>query len=228
MTKFMPHIETLPAPQQNIWPQLSPVSQRGFVLYGGTALALQLAHRVSVDFDFFSSQPFQHTEIFKLLPFLKGSEIEKSDINTLSIRTQDDVKISFFGDISFGRVGNPLTCADNGIQVASLDDLMSTKLKVLFDRCASKDYVDLSAMIQAGVSVAKGLSSAREMFGSDFQPVIALKAMTCFEGGDLNEVSKKDRAILITASRKVGVIPPSRILSYELSSSHSQSLGKRI
>ena len=71
MTTLTPHTETLPAPQQNIWPQLSPVSHCGFVLYGGTALALQLAHRVSVDFDFFSSHPFQNTEIFKLLPFLK-------------------------------------------------------------------------------------------------------------------------------------------------------------
>lgn len=218
MTKFTPHIATFPEPQQNIWPQLSPVSQRGFVLYGGTALSLQLAHRVSVDFDFFSKHSFQNTEIFKFLPFLKGSDIEQSDINTLSVRTKDDVKISFFGGISFGRVGNPLTCADNGIQVASMDDLMATKLKALFDRCAAKDYADISAMIQAGVSVAKGLASAREMFGSEFQPVIALKAMTCFEGGDLNEVRQKDRAILITAARKVGVIPPCRILSYELSS----------
>ena len=219
MTIFTPHTEILPSSQQEIWPKLSPITQTGFVLYGGTAIALQLMHRVSIDFDFFSSRSFNNEEIFDLLPFLKGSAIEQSGRNTLSVRTQNNVKISFFGEISFGRVGEPLVCSETGLQVASLDDLMALKLKVLFDRCACKDYMDISAMIQAGVSVAKGLSSAREMFGSEFQPMIALKAMTCFEGGDLNELSKKDRTVLITAARKVGVVPPSRIISYELFSS---------
>ena len=219
MTILTPHIEILPSAQQKIWPELAPVTRRGFVLYGGTAAALQLAHRFSLDFDFFSSRPFKNEEIFQLLPFLKGSTVEQSGINTLSVRTQSHVGISFFGEISFGRVGEPLVCPETGLQVASLDDLMALKLKVLLDRCACKDYMDISAMIQAGVSVAKGLSSAREMFGPEFQPMIALKAMTCFEGGDLNELSRKDRTILITASRKVGMLPHSRIISYELSSS---------
>ena len=219
MTIFTPHIGILPSSQQEIWPELCPITQMGFVLYGGTAIALQLAHRFSIDFDFFSSRPFHNEDIFHVLPFLKGAAIEQNGINTLSVRMQNNVRISFFGEISFGRVGEPLVCAETGLQVASLDDLMALKLKVMFDRCACKDYMDISAMIQAGVSVAKGLSSAREMFGPEFQPMIALKAMTCFEGGDLNELGKKDRTRLITASRKVGVVPPSRIISYELCSS---------
>jgi hypothetical protein len=45
MNRFSPHLEILPAPQRTLWNELTEVS-REFVLYGGTALALHLAHRV--------------------------------------------------------------------------------------------------------------------------------------------------------------------------------------
>ena len=53
MNSFQPNLEILPKSQQQLWQQLKPVSELGFVLYGGTAIALQLGHRQSIDFDFF-------------------------------------------------------------------------------------------------------------------------------------------------------------------------------
>ncbi|MBN9405087.1 MAG: nucleotidyl transferase AbiEii/AbiGii toxin family protein [Burkholderiales bacterium] len=52
-----PRLDVLPRAQQRLWPQLSKVRGLGFVLYGGTAIALRLGHRESVDFDFFSEHP---------------------------------------------------------------------------------------------------------------------------------------------------------------------------
>jgi hypothetical protein len=54
---FEPRLDILPESQRQLWPELDAVPY-GFVLYGGTALALQLGHRVSEDFDFFSSAGF--------------------------------------------------------------------------------------------------------------------------------------------------------------------------
>jgi hypothetical protein len=48
-----PRLDALPPPQRALWPELAAVPRR-YVLYGGTALALRLAHRPSVDFDFFA------------------------------------------------------------------------------------------------------------------------------------------------------------------------------
>ena len=48
----------------------------------------------------------------------------------------------------FGRVGTPEVTVDSTLQVASLDDLMATKLKVILQRAEAKDYRDLAAMIQ--------------------------------------------------------------------------------
>jgi hypothetical protein len=48
-----PKFEVLPAAQQQIWNVLAAAPRLGFVLYGGTAIALHLGHRRSIDFEFF-------------------------------------------------------------------------------------------------------------------------------------------------------------------------------
>ena len=55
---FEPRLDILPESQLRLWPELDAVPS-DFVLYGGTGLALQLGHRVSEDFDFFSSSGFE-------------------------------------------------------------------------------------------------------------------------------------------------------------------------
>jgi Nucleotidyl transferase AbiEii toxin, Type IV TA system len=57
LAKFEPRLDILPDSQRRLWPELDAIPS-DFVLYGGTGLALQLGHRVSEDFDFFSSSSF--------------------------------------------------------------------------------------------------------------------------------------------------------------------------
>lgn len=54
--------------------------------------------------------------------------------------------------------------------IASLDDLMATKLKVILQCAEAKDYGDIAAMLNKGVSLSTGLAAAREIFGPNFQP----------------------------------------------------------
>jgi hypothetical protein len=54
---------TLPPAQREMWSQLAPAPNLSFVLYGGTAVALHLGHRVSIDFDFFKAQPLEKSRI---------------------------------------------------------------------------------------------------------------------------------------------------------------------
>jgi hypothetical protein len=46
-----------------------------FVLYGGTALALHLGHRQSMDFDFFGDRAFDPAKLYAALPFLAGATV---------------------------------------------------------------------------------------------------------------------------------------------------------
>lgn len=188
----------------------------GFVLYGGTAIALQLGHRQSVDFDLFTEAKLNETAIFRKMPFLKRAQVIHAAENTLTMAYpvgKVQVKISMFGGIAFGRVGSPLVANDNELPVASLDDLMATKLKVILQRAEKKDYMDIAEMIRNGVSLGKGVGSACSMFGKTFPPKDCLAALTYFKDGDLETLSKKDMETLIRQASNVTEIHPQRIIS---------------
>jgi Nucleotidyl transferase AbiEii toxin, Type IV TA system len=70
MRAFEPRMEILPPVQQKLWPSLRGVADLGFTLYGGTAIALRLGHRESVDFDFFSEKELDREAISAMLPFM--------------------------------------------------------------------------------------------------------------------------------------------------------------
>src|SRR3989338_93551 len=76
------HLNILPPAQLKLWLQLKNVP-KNFVLYGGTAIALQLGHRVSVDFDFFSQDPLDKNALLQAFPLLTEHKLVQPDINTI-------------------------------------------------------------------------------------------------------------------------------------------------
>jgi hypothetical protein len=143
--RLEPKLGVLPAAQREIWPSLAPASQLNFVLYGGTAIALHLGHRKSLDFDFFRSEPLDKDQIRTAFRFMNGAAILQDAPDTLVVLAEmpaGPVKISFFGSIGFGRVNDPLQTRDGILLVASLDDLMASKLQATLDRAEAKDYRD--------------------------------------------------------------------------------------
>ena len=195
---FRPRLDILQEPQRELWPALADVPAE-FVLYGGTALALRLAHRASVDFDFFTSEPLNPEQLLRL-PFAEDADVlqRQRDTLTLSVRTSAPVKVSFFGGIDFGRVGEPEHTADGVATVASTLDLFATKLKVLLQRVQVRDYQDLAAILQAGYPLRDGLGAAATLFGRTFPPVEAVKALGYFEG-DAAKLAEEDRDVLTKA-----------------------------
>ena len=203
-----PRFDVLPAAQQQIWNALASAARLGFVLYGGTAIALHLGHRRSIDFDFFRSEPLDKNQILAEFAFVKGAAVLQDTPNTQVILAEmpaGPVKISFFGSIGFGRVNDPLLTRDGVLLVASLDDLMATKLKATLDRAEAKDYRDIAAMISVGVSLSAGLSAFRQMFNGE--PAQVLRAIGYFKDGDLNTLSQVDQQLLRHARDGVNVLP---------------------
>jgi hypothetical protein len=217
-----PHFNILPHAQRTLWPQLGSVRELGFILYGGTAVALQLGHRSSLDFDFFSERPLHKDALPKVLPFLKTSQVVQDQVNTLTVLVYGSpastpVKVSFFGGIDHGRVGTPAMTEDGVLEIASLDDLMATKLKVILQRLEAKDYQDIAAMLQAGQPLEQGLAAARTLYGSAFQPSESLKALVYFEGGDLATLPEETKTVLIQASSGIRSLPDIKLRSKYLS-----------
>jgi hypothetical protein len=197
---FRPKMDVLPTPQRFMWPQLGTVP-RNFVLYGGTALALRLGHRQSVDFDFFCNEAFAPEQLFAAMNLPRDSRVDQRGDNTLSVFVHE-VNLSFFGDVRMNRVHDP-DVADNGLQVASLLDLIATKLKTIQQRAEAKDYQDLAAALRAGTKLEEALAAAIAVFGPKFNAIATLKALTYFEDGDLRTVPANLQKQLETAASAV-------------------------
>jgi Nucleotidyl transferase AbiEii toxin, Type IV TA system len=222
MRTFSPRLDILPPEQRRLWPDLAPTVDLDFVLYGGTAIALRLGHRPSVDFDFFSEASLDRAAIRAALPFVDRSMVvqDEPDAWTMLVPVEggdrDQVKVSFFGGITFGRVGEPDRTADGVMVAASLQDLLATKVKVVLQRAESKDYRDIARMLEAGASLADGLASAVAMYGPGFQPSESLRALVFFRDGDLASLADSEKITLVHAVKAVRLLPEARILSRHL------------
>jgi len=223
-----PNLSRLPPAQRQLWPELRASVDLGFVLYGGTAISLHLGHRGSVDFDLFRDRALAQEEIRAAFAFMRRAATLQESKDTLVVmvpsagsgrRGGDTVKVSFYGGMSFGRVGDPLLCDDGVMLIASLDDLMAHKLKVILQRSEKKDYQDIAAMIRSGGEVARGLAAARLFFGKAFQPAESLKALTYFKDGDLGKLAGADRSTLVEAARSVRALPRIALRSKKLAPS---------
>jgi hypothetical protein len=215
------HLEILPERQQRLWPSLAGLAGVGFVLYGGTAIALRYGHRVSVDFDFFSDRPLDRQRLSKALPWMNAALVLQDQPETLTLLTcgdkvQTGVKVSFFGGLTIGRVADPDYTLDQVALVASPPDLLATKLKVLLQRAERKDYLDVATLLNSGLALSDGLAAAQALCGSGFPVRECLKALVYFADGDLAELGNSEKRRLEQAVMAVDGIPSLKRIGREL------------
>jgi hypothetical protein len=201
---FRPRLDILPPAQRRLWAELATLPP-SFVLYGGTAIALHLGHRDSVDFDFFMPHAVDPRQLLETLPVLTGSTVTQMEPDTLSVSVDRDgpIKLSFFGVPRLGRVRTPFVADDNGLAVAHPLDLGGAKVSVVQVRAEPKDYIDVAALILSGVTLPEMLSSASAMYGETFAPQSALKALCYFDDPLLQSVPVAVKDCLLGAVRSV-------------------------
>jgi hypothetical protein len=207
MRRFIPHLEILPSAQRRLWIEFGQVPPE-FTLYGGTAIALHLGHRQSVDFDFFGSRPFDPAKLQASIPFLRDAFVRQREENTLTavVTREAQVAVSFFGVPNLPRLAPPLVSEDNGVRVASMLDLAGTKASVVQLRSEAKDYLDLDALItKGGISLPMALTAGAALYGATFNPQITLKALSYFEDGNLHALPEGAKLRLVTAAREVNL-----------------------
>jgi hypothetical protein len=203
---FSPKLDVLSRSQRTLWAELSSIP-KSFVLYGGTALALRLGHRQSIDFDFFSNKPFQPVSLRDAISFLKHAEMSQFQENTLTafVDRNGPVKVSFFGDLGMKRVHAPDVVQENGVQIASLVELAASKLKTIQLRAQAKDYQDIAAWLDTGLSLAEALAAAGAIYGKEFNGALSLKALSYFEDGDLPTLPPETRKRIMRAATSVNL-----------------------
>ena len=169
------HLESLDKDRQEIFKQLSRFSSEG-VLAGGTAIALQIGHRRSYDFDIFTYKPLQKG-LYQKLKRVFGNNVFKTfeSRQQLNVSVAGEIKITFYYE-GFGPSLD--TIKTKGIDLLDLRDLASNKALTLGGRGKWRDYVDLYFLIkEKWVVLGSIIDMAEKRFGGEFSRKLFLEQL---------------------------------------------------
>lgn len=171
------HLEVLPKRQRELFYSLSKCDWiSDFYLAGGTSLALQMAHRRSVDFDFFSEKDFDMLLLKKRLPKF-GNYALRSESEIILDGDINKVRISFF-KLPWPLVGKELRF--NNLRIASKEDIAAMKLSSISMRGSRKDFIDIYFLLKQ-YSLSEMVRFFERKYGKNEENVYcALKGLVYF------------------------------------------------
>src|SRR3990167_2014176 len=138
------HLEILDKPRQIIFSKLYGFKNFGY-LAGGTALALQIQHRKSVDFDIFINKPINNYLRLKAKTVFPASVFYVNTTDQISFTTTENVNVTFFWYI-YPSLLPPTTTPS--ISLASVNDIVADKAFTIGKRAVWRDYVDLFLLLK--------------------------------------------------------------------------------
>lgn len=143
------HGRVLEDTQRDVLRALAPrLTERGFYLGGGTAVALHLGHRRSADFDWFVDRDLGDPMALAGELRAGGIPLEDQSVErgTLHARVSG-VRVSLL-EYRYPLLNPPMEWDELGCNLASLDDLACMKLAAVAQRGSRKDFVDIHALLQ--------------------------------------------------------------------------------
>lgn len=140
---------------------------KGFYLVGGTALALQIGHRISVDLDLFSETKFPPSILTKIKKVFSGSII------SIAYRTSEQLDLFIDGvKTTFFHFPYPLISPCKKIKnvpLATLLEIASMKAFAIGKRLSYKDYIDWYFLLKEKfVDLRRVIAHAKKKFSADF------------------------------------------------------------
>jgi hypothetical protein len=137
------HTEALTEEGLKLFPALTAFDD--FYLAGGTALALQIGHRLSVDFDLFQHDPIDRTLLSKVKRIFADSQVEP-------VINNPDEFTAFVGQVKMTFLSYPFPLVEplisvDGLRMLSVKEIGATKAYTIGRRGTYKDYVDLYFII---------------------------------------------------------------------------------
>jgi Nucleotidyl transferase AbiEii toxin, Type IV TA system len=166
----MLHKETVTPELLEVLKSLMSIEQlKAFQLVGGTAIALQLGHRKSVDIDLFSNQKADLRAISQTIrsnfPERSAITLTQSSISTfirgVRVDIYDDWSIPFQRELVY----------DEEIRLSNLEDLAAFKLSTIIGRREKKDYIDLFFLFKS-LDAAKVLTDFKT-----YEPLLSDKSL---------------------------------------------------
>jgi hypothetical protein len=177
------HKEILVEEQIELLPLLATFS-KDFGLVGGTAIALQIGHRRSIDFDMFANHSFGNLAISRKIqrsyPIRKVFKDEKDQFTFLV----NKVQVTFFNypyELKYSQK------FERSLKMPDLLSLGAMKAFALGRRAKWKDYVDLYFIIKDQHPIADICRAGEKIFGNEFNEKIFRNQLAYFDGMDYRE-----------------------------------------
>lgn len=176
------HHEIFTKEQNKLLPLVAKFS-KNFYLVGGTAIALHLGHRRSIDFDLFSSKKIgNQTVLNKIISFASPDKIIVNKLGELTLIVRN-VKFTFF------HYSYSIICSESLGYTVKMPDLLTLaamKAFALGQRAKWKDYVDLYFIIKDHFSISRISQKGKEVF-SGFNEKLFRSQLAYFEGINYSE-----------------------------------------
>jgi Nucleotidyl transferase AbiEii toxin, Type IV TA system len=168
------HKEILSSSQLKLLGQLGPfLSEHGFSLSGGTAIALMLGHRKSVDLDWFTPATMGDVQPWVGKIKALGIRVDVASVATGTLHARaNGVRISLL-EYPYVMLRPVVEWKNPGCFVASLDDLACMKLSAIAQRGSKKDFIDVYGLMKKHKSLKQMLRLYQKKFvGNDIAPVL--------------------------------------------------------
>lgn len=173
------HLDILDSARKSLLQALIPLTTR-FVLGGGTALALQIAHRQSFDFDFFSTSLIPKKLLEKLSLNFKIKNVAVDTKDELTFFTNDNIKVTFLY-YPF-KPYNQILKSEDGLAVFPIQEIALQKAYTIGRRGEYRDYFDLYFILKNNYSDLKQvISEAKKVYGNVFDEKIFLEQLVYFK-----------------------------------------------
>lgn len=154
---------------------------------GGTALALQIAHRYSYDFDLFFKRELKRKVILKLKEEVKIKDIELNTEEQINIITHNSIRLN----LVFYPF-NPLfrTTKTFSIQLLSIKDIALDKAYTIGRRAVWRDYIDIFFLLKDGyITIPEIFKFAPKKFGFEFNKRLFLEQLIYFKDLQTTKIS---------------------------------------
>lgn len=172
------HLELLDKKRTDLLAKLASQTQE-MVLGGGTGLSLQLAHRKSFDFDFFSQQEISSRLSQKLNRIAPISQIAVDSADELTFFTLDRIKVTFlyYPFKSYHKI-----LKSGNLSLFPVKEIAVQKAYTLSRRGEYRDYFDLYTIFrQRVISLSEVAKIARKVYGNLFSPKLYLEQLVYFD-----------------------------------------------
>lgn len=181
------HDEVLLRKQRELLRGLGPLASRlGFALGGGTAIAIRLGHRTSMDLAWFAEALVDGLALAASLRDASVDlEVESVDAGTLHADAEG-VRVSFL-EYAYPLLEPPEEWEGHGCRLMSESDLTCMKLAAIAGRGAKRDFIDLFALGRAGHELPEMLASYQRKFGMTDVGHL-LMSLTYFDDADAEDV----------------------------------------